>query len=413
MQGRIFHRVCAIILLALLMALAINLVTQIPVVSLLLSFVFVVISILFYSSRVLGNLRSSVILFGIVLHIAFVVNFFFNSGLEGPSLILFLVSLIFIIAVMPNRQYLFWVSLNVVLVVTLICLDYFYPSMIENSYRSRMGMYTDMVFSYIAGVACIAVVLTYILRSYQRERNNTIAALEALALANESKTKLLSILSHDLKAPLNSIESFLEVLVDFELNEKEEKTIKASLLKETRNTKTMLVNMLSWTKSQMEGGIKVNLTRVNLREALKVTIEIQQVAAAEKMIRITSHIEPEAHVVADAEMINLIVRNLLNNAVKFTQPGGKIVLKGECINGHAVLSIKDNGIGISEEKQQDLFSLNTGTTYGTANEKGVGLGLKLCKEFMELQGGEISFVSVPGEGTEFTLTLPLGQSPGK
>jgi len=92
--------------------------------------------------------------------------------------------------------------------------------------------------------------------------------------------------------------------------------------------------------------------------------------------------------------------------VKFTRPGGEINISGEGMEGQAVLTIMDNGIGIPEEKQQHLFSLTSGTTYGTANEKGVGLGLKLCKEFIELQHGAVSFTSKPQKGTTFKLTLP-------
>ncbi|WP_348085045.1 sensor histidine kinase [Mucilaginibacter sp.] len=103
-----------------------------------------------------------------------------------------------------------------------------------------------------------------------------------------------------------------------------------------------------------------------------------------------------------------MIRNLINNAIKFTNAGGEIIFKAKQIGGECWLIIRDNGIGITEEKQSELFSLRAGTTFGTNNEKGVGLGLLLCKEFTELQGGRIWLESNPGEGTAFYVAMPAG-----
>ncbi len=275
-------------------------------------------------------------------------------------------------------------------------------------YISKFNLLTETAFSYITTVLCITLIFNYVLRIYQREKYNAVAALKALKKADESKTKLLSILSHDLKAPLNSIQSFLEILTHYDLAEEEERVIKTSLLKETKNTQTMLYNMLSWTKSQMEGGIKVNLSNLDLKKALKMPIAIQTAAATEKALTLSTDIDPEIYVLADPDMIQLVVRNLINNAVKFTRTGGEIHITGKKDPaGYAIITVKDNGIGIPKEKQANLFSPNSGSTYGTSNEKGVGLGLMLCYEFTQLQGGKLSFISSPNQGSEFYLSLPL------
>ena len=406
MQGLIFNRVCLIIMVAIPLSLIVNAFTKLPYVSEVLMGCFVATGALYYNSRVLGNLRTSVIIFAVILHGALILNYIFNSGVEGPSLILFLVSLIFIIAVMPNKYYLFWVPLNLSIAAVLISLDYAYPDFIENSYHSRRGMFTDTAFTYGVAMSCIAFVLTFILRSYQKERNKAILAVDALEEANETKTKLLSILSHDLKAPLNSIQSFLEVLADYDLDEEEKTNIQARLLKETKNTQNMLANMLSWTKAQMEGSIRPEMVHVNLYDTLKVAVSIQKVAAGEKSITLENQIDRSLCVFADVEMIKLVVRNLLNNAVKFTKSGGTITISAKAKKGHGLITVSDNGIGIPADKQPEIFGLSTTASYGTANEKGVGLGLKLCKEFTALQGGDISFAS-SGTGTEFNIVLPL------
>jgi signal transduction histidine kinase len=406
MQGLIFNRVCLIILVAIPLSLIINAFTKIPHISEVLLIAFFATAGLYYNSRILGNLRSSVIIFSILLNILVVLNYFFNSGIEGPSLILFILSLVFIIAVMPSKHYLLWVTLNGTIAALLVSLDYAYPGLVKNSYQSRRGLFTDTAFTYAVALGCVAFVLSYILRSYQIVRNKFIVAAQGLEEANESKTKLLSILSHDLKAPLNSVQSFLEVLADYDLDEHEKTTIQSRLLSETKNTQNMLANMLSWTKSQMDGGIRTEMVSVNLLNTLEMPFEIQREAALEKSITLETHIAAGVCVFADVEMFRLVIRNLMNNAVKFTNPGGLITVTGKAEHGRGLISVRDNGIGIPQEKQKDLFGSNTAASYGTANEKGVGLGLKLCKEFTTLQGGELSFSSSP-QGTEFIVSLPL------
>lgn len=407
MQGKIFHRMCLVIMITIPLALLINLFTQLAFTSQILGLAFVLIAALYYNSRYLGQLKLSIILFSIILHVLLVINYFYNSGIEGPSLILFLISLIFIIAVIPSDRYKYWIPFNLGIALFLMALDYQQPSLVGNSYHSRHSYFTDTAFTYFAAVCCITFILAYIIRSYEQERNKTVLALKELKTANAGKTKLLSILSHDLKAPLNSIQGFLEVLLQYDLTEEEKSSIKATLLAETKNTQEMLVNMLSWTKAQMDGGIKAELVPLPLLETLMPSIAIQQVAAMEKMITINISIAHDLVLLADAEMIKLVVRNLLNNAIKFTRHGGEISITAKTAGGNCLLSITDNGIGIPLAKQAGLFQLDSGTTYGTDNEKGVGLGLKLCKEFIELQRGSISFSSRPGLGTTFELSLAL------
>ncbi|SDM22065.1 Histidine kinase-, DNA gyrase B-, and HSP90-like ATPase [Daejeonella rubra] len=112
-------------------------------------------------------------------------------------------------------------------------------------------------------------------------------------------------------------------------------------------------------------------------------------------------------VLADKDMLQLVIRNLLNNAVKFTAVGGKISIRSTVENNNCIITVTDNGRGIPYDMQADLFSMKVKSTYGTRNEKGVGLGLALCKEFAEIQNGKIWFESVPGKGTTFYISMVL------
>ncbi len=407
LQARIFHQVCLIALLVIPVAIIINIITAIPYVSIMLAGAFIFTAFCYYNSRYRGNLKSSSILFILVSHLLLLLNYYFNSGIKGTTIILFYLALVFTIAVLPRKQYKFWIPLNILCVLLLLGNEFMFPDLITDTYSSRMSFFMDTGFTYLATSVCMAVVFIYILKSYREERNRAWAASNALKEANDAKTKLLSILSHDLHSPLNSIQSFLELLIEMDFSKEEKKSIKKTLLKETKNTQAMLHNLLSWTKSQMEGGIKISLKKVNLLQILKAPIENLRTVAGEKMISIDYQIDPEVCILADIDMLKLVVRNLLTNSIKFTQPGGEISVKTAVTMTEAIVKIEDNGIGISLEKQRELFSLHTQSSYGTRNEKGIGLGLLLCKEFTELQGGKISFASIPGKGTVFNLTFPL------
>ncbi|MEJ2884719.1 sensor histidine kinase [Pedobacter sp. GR22-6] len=406
LQARIFHQVCVVVLFFLPFAIVSNIFTKVPHTTLAMTTLFLFTAAVYYYSRVHGRLKISTTLFTLFVNGFLATNYFLNSGIQGPTLMLFILSAIFIIAVMPARAHVFWLSFNSITVLSLLSYDFLNPGAIAYTYDSRASLFTDMGFSYIAGTTCIVLIITYILRNYRREKRKAQDASLALGEANEAKIKLLSILSHDLKSPLNSIQGFLELLVAYDLEEHEEKAIKSSLLQETKNTQSMLFNMLNWTKSQMDSGVKVNLEEINIFEALKSSLNAQKTVGQEKNIKIFDNIDPDLHIIADLEMLKLVVRNLINNAIKFTHKGGEINISTALSGDIVSIKVSDNGIGISPEKQDKIFTLNTGATYGTNNEKGVGLGLLLCKEFTELQGGNIQYSSTPGEGSIFEIRFP-------
>lgn len=406
-QARIFHEVCIMGILALPVSFIVNLFVGVPYLNIMLISIFLIICLVYYNSRYHNNLNSSVQLFTFFSNLFIPINYFFNAGIAGPTLLLSLLSVVFTVAVMPRRRALTWITFSVISMFIIFYIDYANPELILNSYPDRAGLFMDLLSSYLATIVCIIVVLSYLIKSQQSENLKAIEASVALREANDSKTKLLSILSHDLRSPLNSIQGFLEILIDFDLEEDERKAIKAKLLKETKGTQDMLFNLLTWTKSQMDGGVKVNLVAVNLHQIIESCIDVQRTAALEKAITINNKVDAEVFVKADVDMLKLVIRNLLNNAIKFTNTGGEIATSSEVSSVTGTLIIKDNGIGIEENKAARIFTMNSESTYGTNNEKGVGLGLLLCKEFTELQDGKITVATSPKTGTAFSLHFPL------
>ncbi|MFD2144549.1 sensor histidine kinase [Mucilaginibacter antarcticus] len=218
----------------------------------------------------------------------------------------------------------------------------------------------------------------------------------------------MSIISHDLRAPLVNIHGYLELLNSNEVNEEQRPRFEQELLAATNNTMEMLGNLLHWSKSQMEGPL-VNLQVLNLLDAIKSTLEMGKMQAQRKGIVLSYQIDPNFWVAADINMLQMVVRNLVSNAIKFTPTGGAISVDACLDGGEYRVTIMDNGQGIDHDKQANIFSLHSQPAYGTNNEKGVGLGLLLCKEYIEHQGGRITFESATGTGSSFYIFVPVAK----
>lgn len=229
---------------------------------------------------------------------------------------------------------------------------------------------------------------------------------------NATKDKLFSIIAHDLRAPFNSILGFSELLIedakDIDVFESEEylRLINTT----TKNTLILLDNLLNWAKSQT-GQIIFDPQKMNLSSIIRETIQNSNSAAKIKNISLIEIQSDDIEVDADKNMIQTILRNLISNAIKFTKPGGSINVSAISKQNHLEISISDNGIGINNETLKKIFDTTTNTTTkGTAEEKGSGLGLILCKEFVEKHKGEIWVESELGKGSVFKFTLPLNKS---
>ena len=230
---------------------------------------------------------------------------------------------------------------------------------------------------------------------------------------NEMKDKFFSVIAHDLRNPVAGQKSLIDLIVmDFEnLYQSTLKEMLAGLQQSSDNLYRLLDNLLEWSKSQ-SGKISVNRQEVNINEIFGRIVPIFENLASEKNILLENELPPDLIIRADRNMTESVLRNLLSNAVKFTPKGGSINIGAEEViiddRQYLKISISDNGIGISSEGLKSLFSLDkTHSTSGTANEKGTGLGLILCREFVELQGGQLFVTSQINEGSTFSFTLPM------
>ena len=229
---------------------------------------------------------------------------------------------------------------------------------------------------------------------------------------NADKDRFISILSHDLKSPFNSILGFSEVLTEDirKLNTDEIEDIARNINKSARNTLYLLEDLLAWAMMQ-QGKIIFKPQKLSLADICKNILEILNPNAVAKNITINYYIADRIKVFADIDMIKTVLRNLISNALKFTNSGGTINVSSEENSENVTISISDNGVGIKAENIKKLFNISEViTTKGTAEETGTGLGLLLCKEFVEKHGGKIWVESEVGKGSEFKFTLPISTS---
>ena len=228
--------------------------------------------------------------------------------------------------------------------------------------------------------------------------------------SNQTKDKFFNIIAHDLKGPITSFVTITEMLKDQPESISNEKKIHFfnSLNNSASNLEKLLDNLLQWSRSQ-SGNLKINAKCINVDKLLEQNINLISDTAAENNIRLTNSIEKDIMVYADPNLLDTIFRNLLNNAIKFTNADGYIEVSSNRINDTTMaFHISDSGIGISEEDIQRLFRIDEETkSIGNSLKKGTGFGLILCKEFVENLGGKIKVESQLNKGSTFIFTLPI------
>jgi signal transduction histidine kinase/ligand-binding sensor domain-containing protein len=226
---------------------------------------------------------------------------------------------------------------------------------------------------------------------------------------NASKDKFFSIIAHDLKNPFSTIIGFSEILKEDLSAQPAGRPKEYSKMIYTSAVQTfrLLENLLEWANSQ-RGNIVFKPHRIKFSDLLNEELKTLNETASGKNIEISCEVPENLTILADKNMLKTILRNLISNAIKFTRRNGKVTVKASFDNKNAQIEVSDNGIGMSQETILKLFRIDANlTTLGTEKEKGTGLGLFLCKEFVDKHGGKIWVTSETGNGTSFFFTIPL------
>jgi signal transduction histidine kinase len=262
--------------------------------------------------------------------------------------------------------------------------------------------------------ALSVILLITVYRSGQRRRQINMLLLkhqedmekrsDELERLNQVKDKFFSIISHDLRSPINALAGILDLMSKEAVKPEDFGKHTQELRIRFNHTRTLLNNLLDWTLLQMD---KLNLqaAKIDLHKIVEENIQLLG-SIKDKKIDLINIVPKNAIGFADSNTINLVIRNLMTNAIKFTNDGGKVEIGAEEKSHEWLMSVRDNGIGISPDVTKILFDKTAPyTTRGTANEKGTGLGLILCKEFVEKNGGTI-WVESDTNGSTFWFTIP-------
>ncbi len=251
------------------------------------------------------------------------------------------------------------------------------------------------------------------IQNREKIQKTLIESEQQLIKTNAAKDKFFSIIAHDLKNPFNTILGFSDLLAtEFQDFTKDEiREFLGNISNASKQAYTLLENLLIWAQTQNRN-LEFKPEVIDIKSLINDAIALVEIQAKTKNIELTSRITESQMVSADKNMIDIILRNLLTNAIKFTPQSGKVEVSAVKSGGRIDISIRDNGVGIAAEQLPHVFRIESDIkTRGTERETGSGLGLILCKEFAEMQGGNISVESEEGKGSIFTFSIPLAEKP--
>lgn len=298
----------------------------------------------------------------------------------------------------------------------------------ERFNKQQLSLQRRIIFSILVALLLAISLIVLIIRSFRSQRkinsilseqnrqiqeqsNELKTQRDQLKHLNATRDKLYSIIAHDLINPFNAIVGFSSLIIENgrNINSKKKLEYVEIIYQTASNTFSLLKNLLDWARSQT-GNLTIDNKCIEIKACIDDVLMLLNNVAEFKKISILNHVEPSLFIVADANMMDTVFRNLLSNALKFTGKNGTILIKNsQPSKGEISITVEDNGVGISEDVIAKLFIIESHTTsQGTNSEKGTGLGLLLCKEFVEKNNGRISVESQVGVGSKFTVTLPYG-----
>ncbi|WP_299223757.1 ATP-binding protein [uncultured Aquimarina sp.] len=268
--------------------------------------------------------------------------------------------------------------------------------------RTKEELFRYRLFTFIS-LTVIAVILVFMML-FIKTRKERKRYIKELNESNQVKNKLFSIISHDLKNEIHGLEGSLNLMKEDVISTEEFREIVPLLANRTHQTSILLNNLLNWSKSQMRE-LNAKPTTFDITEVISNKFTFFKPKAEKKDIKLINKLD-STMIFADKDMFGIVAQNLIANAIKFCNPGDSIALVSREKEDHYEICFEDTGVGIDPSNLNKLFAEDTFTTNGTENETGTGLGLRICKELIELNQGEIKVESTLGKGSTFYISLP-------
>lgn len=262
----------------------------------------------------------------------------------------------------------------------------------------------ELIFVAVCLILLLLITLFYFQKSYKLNKRLAIHDKQ-LEEINSMKDKLFSVIGHDLRGPIARIPALLDIIEDENTSPGEKKFLFENMREQTKVSLETFDKLLYWGRS-LVNGISLHQQKIQPKGLIRESIELRKIKAIEKNITITDRIPPDIYILSDPSIFDFVMRNLLANALKYTPRNGTIDINCDAVSrpGFIIFTVKDSGIGINKELLPNLF-YSLKSEQGTENEKGHGIGLKLCKEFAMQNGGDIWVDSEPGKGSTFYFSV--------
>lgn len=330
-----------------------------------------------------------------------------DGGIDGQSNETELVALFLILIIVPKRNRLTVLFIFLAITVLIYLIQLYKPEFITET-SSDSARWLDGLTTTIYTSVFIYLIIQVILKQYNAERTKAKEGEKRQIELNADKDRFISVLGHDLRSPFSALltltESLKENIRKYDIDEIEEQI--GLLYKSSLNTYNLLEDLLLWATVQNDR-IPFKPQPVSLFSTCRNIIETLEPNANLKNIEIRCKVAESINLNADAAMIKTVLRNLISNAIKFTPRGGLIIISSVITGSQVIISVSDNGVGIKPESLEKLFDISSiYSTKGTEEEDGTGLGLLICRKFMEKHGEKIWAESEYGKGSEFHFTLP-------
>lgn len=276
-----------------------------------------------------------------------------------------------------------------------------------DSKPSSLNAVQRQALSTLAAQASKQMESRLMMKKYARSLRESHEQRQQLNEMNQAKGKLLSIISHDFRSPLSQLKNFTTLLKLGVLTPDEHEKILNGIDEHLLHTLSLIDNLLLWSKQQM-GGFKIQPTNFNVSDVVEEILALFHQQFLDKQVKVSSNISTSLSLIADEQMVKIILRNLISNAIKFTKKGDSIILDSSIQKGFIEIRVMDTGVGMSKEMLDQIFNSDMNdSTPGTNYEKGTGLGLSLSRMFARYNQGDVELLSKEQEGTTAILRLPL------
>lgn len=409
---RIYIAASLIALTASIIGLLFNLIISLSLLfNLSIIFIAASYAIFYYFARFKNHYFKNI--FVLISQLGLALSWYSEGGLSGPVLPLFVVAIVVFTAISDTKYHLIYLLLSIINIISLFLLEQSEFGNFITQYPNKISHDANITFTLVVAIVSIFLFAKFIKKSFQESHETVINQKKELQELNNTKDKFFSIISHDLRGPLSGMLGLTKLMADKStgLSKEDLQDLSAKLAHSANSTYSLLENLLNWAKMN-QGIILFKPQLIPLKAFASIHLEVMQNMANTKNINTANHIPDDLIIFADEYMLQTIIRNIILNAIKFTESNGKVSINAKAVNDQFIeVSIEDTGVGMSAETIENLFSIDKQIKRaGTNNEPSSGLGLLLCKEFIAQHHGEINVESQEGHGSIFKFTLPISAS---